>query len=134
MTLLTKEGLLEQRAEIILEWTNGRTDSARSLTPDELDIICIQLTERQQKVKNEMDTLRKRVIAVLFEYCKLTNRPQTMDYVKAIACRFKAKKDFNKLSKTELQSCYNTFLSENRSFNYGKRLTGSFHLQAQNYN
>jgi hypothetical protein len=135
MAILSEAGVTEaQRRELVLEWTGGRTNSVRGLTPGELDTLCIKLTERLWKTQKEIDKKRKRVIAVLFEYCKLTNRPQTIDYVKAIACQFSSNKDFNKISEIKLQSCYNFYLAQNRDFKKGLRMTASFHLEAQNYN
>ncbi|MEI7487949.1 MAG: hypothetical protein WCJ72_11170 [Chryseobacterium sp.] len=135
MAILSEAGVTEaQRRELVLEWTDGRTNSVRGLTPGELDTLCIKLTERQWKAQKEMDALRKRVIASLFEYCKLTNRPQTIDYVKAMACQFSSNNDFNKISETKLRACYNFFLEQNKRFKRGLRMTASFHLEAQNYN
>ncbi|MEI7486826.1 MAG: hypothetical protein WCJ72_05360 [Chryseobacterium sp.] len=134
MTLLSKEGLLEQRAEIILEWTNGRTDSVRGLTPGELDILCIKLTERQQKVENEMDKKRKRVIAACFGVFNKMNKTVTLDYVKAVICRRAKVDNINKISSSRLDSLYNAYLFEEKELEISKRNIDTYFFEQTNYN
>ena len=40
MTLMSKEGMADNRADIISTFTHGRTTSAKNLNPSEIDSFC----------------------------------------------------------------------------------------------
>ena len=63
MTLLSNQGLVDERAEIIAQFTNGEKSSARELTEIEIDILCAFLDNEPDKKQNDLDKKRKRLIA-----------------------------------------------------------------------
>ncbi|WP_156173338.1 hypothetical protein [Chryseobacterium gallinarum] len=131
MTLLSKEGLLEQRADIIKEWTCGRTTSAKELTPAEITAMCFVLEKDSQET---LDKKRKRVIAAIFGLFNKMNKPATIEYVKGIACRAAKVDSFNKISSTRLDSLYNAFLTAKKDLEYSKRLVEGYIFEQTNYN
>ncbi len=130
MTLLNSEGLLEQRAEIINLFTEGRTASARELTKQELHELCAVLNKNAL----QLDKKRKRVIAVIFGMLEKMNRKVTIDYVKGMACRAAGEKDFNSITSTRLDSLYNAFLHRQKDLTFTGRLADCFISESQSYN
>lgn len=131
MTLLSKEGLLENRAEIIKEWTSGRTDSAAKLTATEINAMCIVLEKNSIE---EMDIKRKRLIASIFGMFNLMNKQVSMDYVKGIACRAAKVDKFNQISATRLVSLYNAFKNAQKDLTFTARMVEGFLNEQQSYN
>ncbi len=63
------------------------------------------------------DLWRKRVIAAIHEYFRLTNRAVTMDMVKAVACRAAGNHDkFNSIPIDRLRAVYNSFTNQCKVF------------------
>lgn len=131
MTLLSKGDLMEQRAEIIGLWTEGRTTSAKDLSPDEITLIC-NVIENHSKEK--LDLKRKRVIASIFGVFNKMNKTVTMDYVKGLACRAAKVEDFNKIPPARLDSLYNAFLNAQKDLAISKRITGAYISEQKHYN
>ncbi|WP_234111755.1 hypothetical protein [Chryseobacterium sp. R2A-55] len=134
MTLLSKEGLVEERAAIIAQFTNGEKTSARELNATELDTLCTFLENHTIKQKNDLDKKRKRLIASIFGVFKLANRKVSMDYVKAIACRAAKEKNFNQIPPARLDSLYNAFLNAQKDLTFSKRLVEGFINEQISYN
>jgi len=131
MTLMSKEGVTEQRAEIINAFTHGRTDSARNLNPQEIDKLC-EFYERNSK--EALNKKRKRVIAAIFGMFKKMNKSVNIDYVKSIACRASKYKKFNDIPSTRLDSLYNAFLNAQKDLHFAGRLVEGYISEQQNYN
>lgn len=131
MTLLNKEGLLEQRAEIILEFTNGRTSSAKNMTPSEIDEMCMVLNKDSILT---LDKKRKRLIACIFGFFKKMNKQPSMDYVKGIACRASRTENFNDILSSRLDSLYNAFLKGQKDLDFAGRLVEGYISESQSYN
>lgn len=131
MTLLNKEGLLEQRADIIREWTGGRTTSAKELTPSEITAMCFVLEKDSQ---DTLDKKRKRVIAAIFGVFKKMNKRVSIDYVKGIACRAAKVDYFNQISSSRLDSLYNAFLQAQKDLAFSNRLVEGYLFEQQIYN
>jgi hypothetical protein len=131
MTLLSKEGLLEQRAEIIKEWTSGRTSSAKELTYEEIAAMCFVLEKDSQEI---IDKKRKRVIASIFGLFNKMNKKVTIEYVKGIACQAAKVDSFNKIPPARLDSIYNAFINAQKDLSFSKRLVENFISEQQYYN
>ncbi|GAA4156744.1 hypothetical protein GCM10022217_16060 [Chryseobacterium ginsenosidimutans] len=131
MTLLSKEGLLEQRADVINLYTGGRTSSAKELTPFEIQALCDTITENSQ---NTLDKKRKRVLASIFGVYKKMNKQVSIEYVKAHACRAAKVDDFNKIPPSRLDSIYNAFLKAQKDLEYSKRLVEGHYFEQTHYN
>ncbi len=124
--LLNKEGLTEQRAGIIYHFTDGRTSSAKELTPAELDEMCDVLSKSTLNQMDELNKKRKRLIASIFGTFKLANRKVSMEYVKAIACRAAKEQNFNHIPPARLDSLYNAFLNAQKDLQFCKKLVEGF--------
>lgn len=130
MTLLSAEGLLEQRAEIICNWTKGRTTSARELTPQELAEICTVL----QKPAVSLDKSRKRLIAAIFGFYEKMNRKVSIEYVKQTACIAARVENFNDIPEDRLISLYNAFTKRQKDLDFTARMVENFISEQQSYN
>ncbi|MPS73984.1 MAG: hypothetical protein E2590_12690 [Chryseobacterium sp.] len=131
MTLLSQKKLIEQRAEIIREWTDGRTTSAKELTDSEIITLCEVLEKNSAET---LDKKRKRVIAAIFGIHKEMNKTVTMDYVKAIACRMASTETFNQIPPHRLDSIYNAALKAKKDLRFTGRMVAGFINEQQSYN
>lgn len=131
MTLMSKEGVADNRADIISTFTHGRTSSAKHLNPSEIDSLC----EFFEKNSTEnLDKKRKRVIAAIFGLYKKMNKDVSLEYVKAHACRAAKVDDFNKIPSSRLDSIYNAFLKAQKDVNYSTRLVEGYISEQKYYN
>lgn len=131
MTILNKEGLTEQRGEIITGFTNGRTDSARQLTATEIDELCGVL---EGNPTIALDKKRKRLIAAIFGMFEKMNKQVSMDYVKGIACQAAKVKTFNSIPSTRLDSIYNAFLKAQKDLTFANRIVQNYIDEQTSYN
>lgn len=131
MTLLSKEGLIASRADVIHTFTNGRTSSVRELNSKEIETLCNFF---EANSKETLDKKRKRLIAVLFGVFNLMNRKVSIDYVKSIACRAAKEENFNKISSSRLDSLYNAFLKAQKDLEFSGRLVDNYITESQLYN
>lgn len=131
MTLLSKEGLLDQREDVIKLWTAGRTSSAKDLTPEELTSICKTIQENSIHI---MDKKRKRVIAAIFGMFTKMNKVVTVDYVKGLACRAAKVNDFNVIPSARLDSLYNAFIHAQKDLTISNRIVEGYISEQQHYN
>lgn len=134
MTLLSNQGLVDERAEIIAQFTNGEKSSARELTAIEIDIICTFLDNEPAKKQNDLDKKRKRLIASIFGVFKLANKQVSMDYVKGVACKAAKEQTFNQIPSARLDSLYNAFLNAQKDLTFSKRLVEGFINEQISYN
>jgi len=125
MTSLSKQGLQEQRGEIIYDFTSGRTCSAKELTAVEIDELYYELNKRASTKSQELDKKRKRLIAAIFGVFEKMNKKPSVEYVKGIACRAAKEDDFNKIPAERLTSLYNAFLNAQKDLNFAKRIADS---------
>lgn len=131
MTLMSKEDVTNQRAEIISAFTHGRTDSAKNLSPNEIDILCDFYERNSKELLNKK---RKRVIAAIFGMFKKMNKTVTIEYVKAIACTASRYQSFNDIPSTRLDSLYAAFLNAQKDLNFAGRLVEGYISEQQHYN
>lgn len=134
MTLLSIGGLVDERADIIAQFTNGKKSSARDLNALELDHLCIYLENQQKKQQNALDKKRKRLIASIFGVHELANKEVTLPYVKGIACIAAKVNDFNKIPPSRLDSLYNAFLNAQKDLTFAKKLVAGFINEQISYN
>ena len=119
MTLMSKEGMADNRADIISTFTHGRTTSAKNLNPSEIDSFC----EFFEKISTEnLDKKRKRVIAAIFGLYKKMNKDVSLEYVKSHACRAAKVDDFNKFPSSRLDVLFIVFLKPQKIFNFSINL------------
>ena len=130
MTLLSLEGLTNQRDEIIYQFTNGRTTSARQLQQTELDELCAVLDKNTLK----LDQKRKRCIRAQFAVFEMMNKQVTMDYVKACICRRAKVDNINEITSGKLDNIYNALLDAQKQLRFSGRLVNAHILESQSYN
>jgi len=119
MTILSKEGMLENRAELINSYTGGRTSSARGLYLEEINELCDFF---QSEHRAKMDKKRKRLIAAIFGFYQKANKKVSMNYVLSTACRAAKVKSFNEIPATRLDSLYAAFLKAQKDLEFSTKL------------
>jgi hypothetical protein len=90
-------------------------DSSTQMDESEINELIQSITGHVQNMNNRTDLLRKRCIAVVFNYYKLRNMPVSIDYVKATIVRASGCKYFNSIPDGILNNLYNAFLDKNRN-------------------
>lgn len=121
-------------AEIVLEFTNGRTSHTSELS----FLECMELTKFLQGTLNrrnprngesvrtdgkpendpdrvKLDRKRKGVIKAIFRWFELRGQQPTMEYVKGVACRAAGKTSFNEISPAELSRIYAEFCKKQKT-------------------
>lgn len=131
-TLFSQKGMnTDERHEVIFNFTGGRTESSRELTPQELETLCNAL---QGKYSAEMDAKRKRLLAAIFGMFKKMKKEANISYVKAIACRAAGVKNFNDIPSARLDSLYNAFLNAQRDLDFSHRIISGYLEECKSYN
>ena len=134
MTTLSKQGLQEQRGEIIYNFTKGRTSSARDLKLKEINELYRALNKQNPQSYAELDKKKKRLLAVIFGMFEKMGKEVSMDYVKGIACRAARVKDFNQIPSERLVSLYNAFLNAQKDLSFAQRLMANLELEISQMN
>lgn len=124
----------EAMADIVLEFTNGRTCHTSELS----FLECMELTKFLQGTLNQrnprngesdnidkkpendpdrvkLDRKRKGVIRAIFRWFELRGQQPTMEYVKGVACRAAGKTSFNEISPAELSRIYAEFCKKQKT-------------------
>lgn len=124
----------ESMAEMVLEFTEGRTSHTSELS----FLECRELTaflkgtlngsstrkgqsdHIDQKPDNDperltLDRKRKGVIKAIFRWFELRGKQPTMEYVKGVACRAAGKTSFNEISPAELSRIYAEFCKKQKT-------------------
>lgn len=124
----------EAMADIVLEFTNGRTCHTSELgflecreltaflhnTLTEHKLRENAATRIDQKPDNDperltLDRKRKGVIKAIFRWFELRGQQPTMEYVKGVACRAAGKTSFNEISPAELSRIYAEFCKKQKT-------------------
>lgn len=97
------------REGIVWEYSEGKTDSLKEMYSEHRFLY-----DRMRRIltgafNNELDIARKRVIAVLFSYLRITGYNPNMDYVKETARRAARTERFNAISLPKLRQLYKAF-------------------------
>lgn len=123
-TIFSKKGMTtEQRHQVIYHFTNGRTESSKSLTPTEINSLCEALNgiSKNKTTDIQLDKKRKRLLAAIFGLFKMFHKQPTLEYVKGIACRAARKDSFNDIPPAKLVSLYNAFIHAQRDYRFAGR-------------
>lgn len=114
----------DARHDLVLEWTNGRTNSLSGLTFIEAQQMIRNFDEMQRHPQqrvydNSQDIKRKGVIRAIFAYLDNCGIEANVEYVKGIALRASGmaqtgdiNHDFNRISGAALTRIYNEFCSK----------------------
>lgn len=97
------------RSGIILEYTDGLTDSLSELYSEHTTTYIRMKKELVAQSLNKLDNMRKRLIAVLFSFLKDSKERPTMQYVKTVACKAAKADSFNSIPLNTLKHLYRVF-------------------------
>jgi len=118
-TMCTKIGMTpDEKATLICGFG---VESSCDLTIEQLTLVCDTLDKRINPELMEIDRWRKRLMASIGGWLRLTSQPQGIEKIKGIACRATGHKAFNEIPKDRLISIYYSFLQKQHDF---KRVDG----------
>lgn len=118
----------DARHDFIYAWTNRRTQSMRELRTDEAQLMIDRLngmlaTAEEKRRDNDLDLLRKRVLAAIYEYMdnNFIFPKQRQEYAKGIAVKAAqdlvrigdVNRDFNRIGAGDLTRIYGEFRKRN---------------------
>lgn len=114
----------DDRRDFIYDYTNGITDSLTVLSakyPAFYNDMIRHMSDvvnqiKASKPEGEMDKLRKRVIAAIGGYLRVTGQECNITYIKATACRATGYKTFNAIPTERLRNIYNAFSKMQKDF------------------
>ena len=107
-TLCTVLGLsADEKAAIVSSYG---VDSSRDIDTHDLVDLCGKLSaQANEKAGNDLDKLRKRVMASIGKWLASEGRKSNATMIKAIACRATGHEDFNKIPRERLRNLIGTF-------------------------
>jgi len=114
----------EDRRDFIADYTDGVTDSLTVLIA-RYPIFYSDMIRHMHGVVDQMktnkpdsdlDKLRKRVIASIGGYLKITALPHDINYIKGMACKATGYKSFNAIPKERLRNVYGAFNKMQKDF------------------
>ncbi len=111
-TLCSRLGMTEYEKRALIE--SYGVESSKDIDNHDLMDLCHTLELRLKKGASEIDTLRKRVIAAIGGWLRLTGKTENIEVIKAIACRSTGYDNFNKIPAERLRNVYNTFRNKQR--------------------
>ena len=75
-----------------------------------------QPDRKVNRMPKDLNVWRKRLIAAIGGWLRMTGRQDGLEMIKGIACRAAQKDDFNAIPKQQLVSLYNAFLQRQKDF------------------
>lgn len=102
--VMAANGIDGEGKEAILEGYGVK--SSRELTDAELT----EIIETLNGTRNEPDKWRKRVIAAIGSWLRMTGRDESIDIIKGIACRAGDCANFNYIAVSKLRTIYYEFV------------------------
>ena len=128
-TLCTRLGMTEEEKRALIEGYG--VESSKDIDNHDLMNLCHTLELQLNKVAKEADALRKRVIAAIGGWLRLTGKSHNIDTIKSIACRASGYSDFNKIPTERLRNLYNCFLKKQKDMDAVERI--AMELLAQSH-
>lgn len=112
-TVCSSRGITAEERRIMYEQYG--VDSSTLMAESEINELIQQITGQVQNQNNRSDLLRKRVMAVVFNFYKLKHMEVSREYVIATIVRASGYKFFNAIPDGILNNLYNAFLDKNRN-------------------
>ena len=107
-TLCSVLGMTADEKKTIVE--SYGVDSSRDIDTHDLVDICASLSKQaNEKTGNDLDKLRKRVMASIGKWLVSEGRHSNATVIKAIACRATGYEDFNKIPRERLRNLIGAF-------------------------
>lgn len=128
-TLCTRLGMTEEEKRALIEGYG--VESSKDIDNHDLMNLCHTLELQLNKGAREADALRKRVIAAIGGWLRLTGKSHNIDTIKSIACRASGYSDFNKIPTERLRNLYNCFLKKQKDMDAVERI--AMELLAQSH-
>ena len=128
-TLCTRLGMTEEEKRALIEGYG--VERSKDLDNHDLMNLCHTLELQLNKGAREADALRKRVIAAIGGWLRLTGKSHNIDTIKSIACRASGYSDFNKIPTERLRNLYNCFLKKQKDMDAVERI--AMELLAQSH-
>lgn len=115
-SLCSQLGMNEDERRAMLVQSFG-VESTSQLKYGDLLVLCDRLenlvsalkNEEDRNLDNELDHARKRLIASIGAYLRASNQSESIDIIKAIACRATKAERFNQITVSDLRSLSATF-------------------------
>lgn len=134
-TLCSRLGMTEEEKRALIGGYG--VESSKDIDNHDLMNLCHTLELQLNKGAKEADALRKRVIASIGGWLRLTGKPHNIDTIKGIACRASGYSDFNKIPVERLRNLYNCFLKKQKDMDAVERiameLLAQSHTMGTNY-
>lgn len=128
-TLCTRLGMTEEEKRALIDGYG--VESSKDIDNHDLMNLCHTLELQLNKGAKEADALRKRVIAAIGGWLRLTGKSHNIDTIKSIACRASGYSDFNKIPTERLRNLYNCFLKKQKDMDAVERI--AMELLAQSH-
>lgn len=116
--LLHRMGFMEEKSDLVIEATHGRTYHSSEMTflealdlINQLEDLCKRGVRLYRKGGREaLDKKRKGLIRAVFEWYKRQNKEVSMEYVLATICRAGKVSHINELTAAQLTRLYAEFI------------------------
>ena len=126
-TLCTKLGMKDYEKRALIE--SFGVESSKDLDNHQLIDLVHTLEMKADPKANEGDRLRKRVIAAIGAWLRVSGREENMDLIKGIACRATGYDSFNKIPNERLRNIYCAFSQKTKDQKKINEITDSFFVQ-----
>lgn len=120
-TLLGKAGINEDGKLALL--TQYGVSTSLDMDDDKLKELCDRIESNINPDVEDLDKMRKRLIASIFAWRKAMGCATDMDEVKGIACNACGSEYFNAIPKERLQSLYYAFNNKTKDLNNVAEMT-----------
>ncbi len=127
-TLCTRLGMTEEEKRALIGGYG--VESSKDIDNHDLMDLCHTLELQLNKGVKEADILRKRVIASIGGWLRLTGKQHNIDTIKGIACRATGYQSFNKIPAERLRNLYNTFRNKQKDMDAAERIAMEFLAQS----
>ena len=126
-TLCSRLGMKEHEKRALIE--SYGVESSKDIDNHDLMDLCHTLELRLNKGASEADHLRKRTIAAIGGWLRLTGKEENIEVIKGIACRATGYENFNKIPTERLRNVYNTFLNKQRDHRQAQAVADEYIAQ-----
>ena len=126
-TLCTKLGMKDYEKRALVE--SFGVESSKDLDNHQLIDLVHTLEMKADPKANEGNILRKRVIAAIGAWLRVSGREENMDLIKGIACRATGYDSFNKIPNERLRNIYCAFSQKTKDQKKINEITDNFFVQ-----
>ena len=110
-----KIGMSNEEYSLML-FDNFKVQSSVDLNAHQLIDLIYSLEKQTSPEVAELDKWRKRVMAAIGGYLKVSGQKNTIEIIKAVACRASEYKRFNEIPKQRLIDVYSAFKNKQKTY------------------